>query len=249
MTAEGHRLAFVYFVYFVVPPKTPALRRLGESGFNVLLSSRRPASMSHRRLFLAGILGALGALALAGCQKGGASGPATGDMSLGDLKAKVQVVEYASASCAHCARFNAEVFPAFKAKYVDTNKVGYTLKEFLTPPEQVAAAGFLVARCAGKDKYFTVLDAIFKNQPEMFSTGDFHGVLLRIAQSAGMTEDQFNKCVSDPDALKALNARVQKAIDVDKISATPTFVVNGKKVGEGEVTLAQLDQAIAEAAK
>ena len=200
--------------------------------------------MSSRRLFLA----AAAALALAGCQKG-AGGPAQGDMSLGPADSKIQVVEYASASCAHCARFNNTVFGPFKAKYIDTGKVRYTLKEFLTPPEEVAAAGFLVARCAGKDKYFTVLDAIYKNQAEMFQTGDFHGVLLRIAQSAGMTEAQFNTCVSDPEALKALNARVQHAIDVDKISATPTFFVNGKKIGEGEMTLAQLDAAIAQAGK
>ena len=199
--------------------------------------------MFSRRLLIA----ATAALALAGCNKGGVSGPATGDMSLGGADAKVKVVEYASASCAHCARFNNEVFPAFKAKYIDTGKVHYTLREFLTPPEEVAAAGFLVARCAGKDKYFTVLDAIYKNQAEMFQTGDFRGVLLRIAQSAGMTEDQFNKCVSDPDALKALNARVDHAVKDDKITATPTFFVDGKKVGEGEMTLAQLDAAIAAA--
>jgi protein-disulfide isomerase len=202
--------------------------------------------MSTRRFVIAA---AAAVLALAGCQKSGAAGPAQGDMTLGNTKSKVQVVEYASASCAHCARFNSDVFPAFKAKYLDTGKAGYTLKEFLTPPEQVAAASFLIARCAGKDKYFTVLDAIFKSQPEMFQSGDFRGVLLRIAQSAGMTEAQFNTCVSDPEALKALNARVQKAIDVDKVSSTPTFFVNGKKVGEGEMTLAQLDKAIAEAAK
>jgi protein-disulfide isomerase len=170
-------------------------------------------------------------------------------MSLGKPDAKVQVTEYASASCSHCARFNNEVFPAFKAKYIDTGKVHYTLKEFLTPPEQVAAAGFLVARCAGKDKYFTVLDSIYKNQAEMFQTGDFRGVLLRIAQSAGMTEDQFNKCVADETALKALNTRVERAVKEDKITGTPSFVVNGKKVAEGEVSLAQLDTAIAEAAK
>jgi protein-disulfide isomerase len=203
--------------------------------------------MLSRRLLIAAAV--VAGLALAGCHKGGPSGPAEGDMSLGPPDAKVKVVEYASASCSHCARFNNTVFPAFKAKYVDTGKVNYTLKEFLTPPEEVAAAGFLVARCAGKDKYFTVLDAIYKNQAEMFQTGDFRGVLLRIAQSAGMTEAQFNKCVSDPDALKALNARVQRAIKEDKVSATPTFFVNGKKVAEGEVTLAQLDAAIAAAAK
>lgn len=203
--------------------------------------------MLSRRLLIA--VAAIAGLSLAGCNKGGAGGASAGDMSLGPADAKVQVVEYASASCSHCARFNNTVFPAFKAKYIDTGKVHYTLKEFLTPPEEVAAAGFLVARCAGKDKYFTVLDAIYKNQAEMFQTQDYRGVLLRIAQSAGMTEDQFNKCVSDPDALKALNARVQKAINDDKITGTPTFVVNGKQVATGEVTLDQLDAAIAAAAK
>jgi protein-disulfide isomerase len=203
--------------------------------------------MLSRRFLIAAAASA--GLLLSACQKGGTSGPAQGDMSLGNPAAKVKVVEYASASCAHCARFNNTVFPEFKAKYIDTGKVHYTLKEFLTPPEEVAAAGFLVARCAGKEKYFTVLDAIFKNQAEMFQTGDFRGVLLRIAQSAGMTEDQFNKCVSDPEALKALNARVQRAVNEDKITGTPTFFVNGKKVAEGEVTLAQLSDAIAAASK
>lgn len=204
--------------------------------------------MLSRRLILAAV--AVAGLALAGCNKGGgASGPSEGDMTLGDANAKVKVVEYASASCTHCATFNNEVFPAFKAKYIDTGKVQYTLKEFLTPPNEVAAAGFLISRCAGKDKYFTVLDSIYKNQTEMFQTGDFRGVLLRIAQSAGMTEAQFNSCVQDEAALKALDVRVTRAVRDDKITGTPTFMVNGKKIAEGEVSLAQLDAAIAEAAK
>ena len=203
--------------------------------------------MLTRRLLVAAV--AVAGLSLAACNKAGGAGASAGDMTLGPADAKVKVVEYASASCSHCATFNNEVFPAFKAKYIDTGKVHYTLKEFLTPPEQVAAAGFLTARCAGKDKYFTVLDAIFKNQAEMFQTGDVRGGLLRIAQSAGMTEDQFTKCVSDPEALKALQARHDKAVKEDKISGTPTFFVNGKKVGEGEVSLAQLEAAVAAAAK
>ncbi|MFN3524254.1 MAG: DsbA family protein [Phenylobacterium sp.] len=199
----------------------------------------------NRRLLIA----AAAALALAGCSGGGAKGASEGDMSLGDPNAKVKVVEYASASCTHCASFAINVFPEFKAKYIDTGKVHYTLKEFLTPPNELAAAGFLIARCAGKDKYFTVLDGVFRNQAEMFTTGDMRGGLLKVAQSAGMTEEQFNACVSDSEALKALNARVERAVKQDKITGTPTFFVNGKKIAEGEVTLAQLDAAIAEASK
>ncbi|HPA37613.1 MAG TPA: thioredoxin domain-containing protein [Phenylobacterium sp.] len=188
----------------------------------------------------------LGALALVGCSKGGAKAN-TDDMTMGDPKAKIEMVEYASASCSHCAAFNNNVFPAFKAKYIDTGKVHYTLKEFITAPPELAAAGFLTARCAGKDKYFSVLDAVFKAQAEMFQTGDIRGPLLRIAQSSGMTEAQFNACITDEAALKALNDRVEKASKEQKISGTPTFFINGKEVASGEVTLEQLDAAVAAA--
>jgi protein-disulfide isomerase len=174
------------------------------------------------------------------------------DMSLGDPNSKITVVEYASATCSHCGRWNQDVYPAFKAKYVDTKKVNYVYREILTAPAEVAAASFLMARCAGKDKYFQVVDSVYRSQEEMFTSGQFREVLVRIAQSAGMDEAKFNACVSDEKALKALNTRVEKYSKEQNITGTPTFVVNGKKVGGpdgGEVTLAQLDAAIAEASK
>lgn len=203
-----------------------------------------------RRLLTAVALTASVAVALAGCDKKATA--SADDMSLGNPAAKVTVVEYASASCSHCARWNNDVFPDFKKKYIDTNKVNYVYREFLTPPVQVAAASFLLARCAGKDKYFQVVDSVYRSQEEMFTTGDFRGVLLRIGQSAGMDETQFNACVTNEDSLKALNARVEKYQKEANITGTPTFMVNGKKVGGedgGEVSMAQLDAAIAEAEK
>ncbi|PHY18022.1 DsbA family protein [Caulobacter sp. BP25] len=177
---------------------------------------------------------------------------AADDMTQGNPNAKVTVVEYASASCSHCAEWNEDVYPAFKAKYIDTGKVNYVYREILTPPNEVAAAAFLMARCAGKDKYFQVLDSVYRAQSQMFQTGQFREGLLTVAQSAGMSEDQFNACVTDEKALKALNDRVEKYSKEAKIQGTPTFVVNGKKVGAeegGARTLAELDAAIAEASK
>lgn len=195
-----------------------------------------------RRIFLA----AAAALSLAACDNGGATA-AEGDMSLGRADAPVTVVEYASVTCGACAAFNEQVFPAFKKKYVDTGQVRYVLREFLTPPAEVAAAGFLVARCAGEDRYFDVVDAIFRNQQAMFAGGgaNIRPTLLRIAQSAGLTEQQFNACVSDQAALEALNERVEAGVDAG-INATPTFVINGRTL-EGAPTLANLDAAVAAA--
>ncbi len=189
-------------------------------------------------------------LAVAACGKTGGSGePANADaMSMGSPTAKVTVEEWASASCPHCARWNMDVMPQFKKKYIDTGKVKYVFHEFLTPPLQFAAAGFLTARCAGPGKYFDVLDAIYRDQENIYKSNDLRGGLLRIAQSAGMTEKQFTDCISDEKALNALNTRVETAQTKDGINATPTFRINGTKI-EGEQTLAQLDAAIAAASK
>ena len=194
-------------------------------------------------------------LGLAACSEAGAKGKAAkgaptfvdGGISMGNPNAKVKVVEFASASCSHCARFDAEVFPAFKAKYIDTGRISYTFKEFLTQPEQYAAGAFLLARCAGPAKYFSVVEGAFRGQTEMFATQDMRTPLLKVAQSAGMNEDQFKACVSDQVQLKALSDRIDHAQTVDKITGTPTFIVNGVTVASGEVTLAQLDAAIAAA--
>ena len=200
------------------------------------------------RLFDRRLVLALGlALSLTACNKGGATAASSDDMTLGNPDAKVTVVEYASASCSHCAKWNEEVFPAFKAKYVDTGRVHYVFREFLTPPIELASAAFLMARCAGKDKYFNVVDAVFRAQPVMYQTGDYRGELLRIANSAGMSEQQFTQCIRDDEALKALNARVERAVEDENISGTPTFVINGKTAASGEMTLEQLDKAITEA--
>lgn len=165
-------------------------------------------------------------------------------VAFGNPAAKVKVVEYASASCSHCARFDAEVFPDFKKKYVDTGLVRYEFREFITPPEQYAAAAFALARCAGPSKYMSVVEAAFRGQTEMFASQDMRGPLLEVARSAGMNEDQFAKCVSDPAALKAIADRVQRASEVDHISGTPTILINGKPVGTGEISLAQIDAII-----
>jgi protein-disulfide isomerase len=167
------------------------------------------------------------------------------DMDLGNAQSKITVVEYASVGCPVCAKWQKEVYPAFKAKYIDTNKVHYVFREMLVgqgPEIAVAASGFLVARCAGKDKYFSVTDAIFKDQEQAFEAP--RETLLNVAKSVGMTEDGFNKCINDEKAIQALNDRVERHSRNDHVNSTPTFVINGKAMEPGFHTLDEIDAAI-----
>ena len=199
------------------------------------------------RKFAALLVGLYLTVSLAGCQKAATSNVTADDMTMGSPDAKVTMIEYASVSCPHCARFDMEVFPAFKAKYIDSGQVRYIAREALTGDPAIAAAGFLTARCAGKDKYFQVVDAIYHAQQEMFTGGEPHAVLLNIARSAGMTDSQFESCIKDETALSALNSRWERYVKDDKINGTPTFIINGKVYDKGEMSLPELDAAVAEA--
>lgn len=174
--------------------------------------------------------------------------PAEGDMVLGSPTAKVQVVEYASLSCGHCAHWNQEVFPQLKTRYIDTGKVRFVFREFLTPPNEFAAAGYLLARRIGQARYFEVLDAIFKQQAAIFESQDLWGGLLKIGTSFGLTEAQFTAALGDKAALAALNARVAKAGERDNIDGTPTIIVNGVRF-VGPTPMETLAAAIDKAAK
>ncbi|WP_428152116.1 thioredoxin domain-containing protein [Brevundimonas sp.] len=194
---------------------------------------------------------ALTALTLASCG-GGSKAVVDGDMALGAPEgAKVTVVEYASPTCPHCALWQEETWPAFKAAYVDTNKVRYVFRELPTPPADVAAAGFLLARCAGPDKYFDVIHAIMKSQDE-WATANPRDSLIRIAGENGMDEAAFTRCVTDPAGISALETRVKAATDAGVIN-TPSFFVNGNRVtamGGAGATMSDLTPVIeAELAK
>lgn len=201
-------------------------------------------------LFRALMLGGLAAAALtfSGCSKGPAAAASGEEMTLGEAKAPVTIIEYASVTCAHCAEFHKDVMPQLMSKYVATGKVRVVYREYLTPPHDVSAAGVLAARCSGKDKYFKVIDAIMRAQPEMFaggSTENARPVLQRIAREVGgLSDDQFAKCVTDPDALARLQANVEKYNDEHNITGTPAFIINGKQLHRTTGDIGDFDRAL-----
>ena len=210
------------------------------------------AAMSRRAAITAAALAAM--TTLAGCGGGGAGGAAEGDMAMGAAEgAKVTVVEYASVTCVHCAAWQESVWPEFKRKYVDTNQVRYVFRELPTPPNEVAVAGFAIARCAGDDKYFEVVHAMLAGQNEWRSGAitprDF---LFRVGNGAGLSNAEIQTCITNPDTLKASEARAEAAFKAG-VTGTPAFFVNDTQVitpgGEG-ASMADLTRAIdAELAK
>ena len=149
-----------------------------------------------------------------------------GDVMIGSDKAPVTVIEYASMTCPHCAHFEETTLPELKKRYIDTGKVRYVMREF--PLDALAAAGFMLARCAGPDKYETVVETLFAKQPDWVVQQPIEP-LKAIAKQFGFTEDSFNACLANQKVLDNIQAVRDHAVNKLGVNSTPTFFINGKR--------------------
>jgi protein-disulfide isomerase len=150
-----------------------------------------------------------------------------GDIVLGNDKAPVTIIEYASMTCGHCAHFSVTTFPELKKRYIDTGKVRFIMREF--PLDPLAAAGFMLARCAGKDKYMPMVETLFAKQ-ETWVVQKPLEPLKEIAKQAGFTEQSFESCLANQKVLDSIQTVRDRASQKLGVNSTPTFFVNGKKL-------------------
>ena len=179
-----------------------------------------------------------------------------GEMILGDEKAPVTVIEYASMTCPHCANFHETVYPEMKKRYIDTGKMRFIFREF--PLDQLAAAGFMLARCSAQDvtapvtgldiskvaaqRYYAMIETLFAQQKTWVVQRPL-APLLAIAKQAGLTEQNFNECLKNQqvlDGIEDVRARGTKL----GVNSTPTFFINGKKFS-GSLTIDDLEKQMA----
>ncbi len=204
--------------------------------------------MQTRRTLIALMAASLPAAALfSGCGPKGTPIAGDEDVFMGKADAPIVMIEYASVACPICAQWNNTVLPDFKKKYLDTGQVKLITREINAHNPAFSTAGFLLARCAGREKYHAITDAIYRDQQTIEASGDFRGGLLKIAKENGLSEGRFNECLNDPAAISAQNDRVAKFAAQDHITGTPTFLVDGEIVANTYIGMPELDAIIAAA--
>ena len=179
-----------------------------------------------RRHWLGGTaaLGLLAALPL-----GGVSGqPAVTERVLGDPDAPVTIIEYSSLTCPHCAAFHTGTLPAIKERYIETGQAKIVYRDF--PLDQNALNAAVIAHCAGEDRYFAFLEAMFASQDRWARSSNPTESLIQLAGLGGMPREQAEACLADDAMLDAvLQMRLDGQAEFD-IASTPSFVINGQLV-------------------
>jgi len=159
---------------------------------------------------------------------------------LGNADAPVTILEYASMTCGHCANFHNNTLPTIKTNYIDTGKARLIVREFPFDPR--AEAGFMLARCSN-DKYFQMVDVLFKQQQSWAGVENARESLLQIARLAGFSQESFEACLTDQKLLEDVRAVRNRGANEFGVDATPTFFINGNKYS-GALTVAEMSAII-----
>lgn len=162
-----------------------------------------------------------------------ADAPAEGtvaEMVQGNPDATVEVIEYASFTCPHCATFHQNQYQQIKANYIDTNQIRFVYREVYF--DQPGLWASMVARCGGEMRFFGISSLIYEQQGEWARAGDGAAVavaLRNIGKVAGLTDADLDVCMSDAEKAQALVGWYRANAEEHQIEGTPSFIINGEK--------------------
>ncbi len=152
-----------------------------------------------------------------------------GDIVYGDPNAPVEIIEYASLTCPHCARFAADIFPKIKSEYIDTGKVKFVYRNYVMNPYDMTASA--AARCKTPEVAKRLMKVYFERQSEWIRAEDRVAALAGLARRAGgISRTQFDRCVANREMSQHLAKMTQDGAVRYRVNATPTLLVEGSKV-------------------
>ncbi len=187
----------------------------------------------NRRSLLAFAALAAPALAAAGADAKPAAADPYGTRALGKASAPIQVTEFYSLTCPHCAEFETATLPAVIDKFIKPGKLRIIFSDF--PLDGVALMATQVARSLPASEYYPFVSALFASQDKWaFAPGEhtldqYHQALFRYAALAGMSKADFDAALANDKLKQFILDERTKAEQTYHVDATPTFIMDGKK--------------------
>jgi len=163
------------------------------------------------------------------------------DRVVGKPDAPITIYEFASLTCVHCATFHKDTLPKLKENWLDTGKAKLVFRDF--PLDGLALRAAMMARCLPQERYFPVLDILFKNQDNWTRARDPLAALSGIGRLSGLSQEAFDACMKNEELQKAVLARAFEGQQQYRIEATPSFVINGE-LFRGAASYEELDRVL-----
>lgn len=165
------------------------------------------------------------------------------DRVIGSVDAPVTIVEYASMTCPHCAHFAMDILPDVKTKLIENGKAKLIFREF--PLDKYALKAAMMARCAPPEKFFDLIEVIFRNQDRWVKAENPEEAVSQLGALAGMDKALINACMNNAELESTILARMQDAQTRYNIQQTPAFVFNnGRDMFSGGQNVEKFEEVV-----
>ena len=150
------------------------------------------------------------------------------DWVKGNSGSKIVLVEYSDFQCPACAAYH----PVVKQLVEEFgNDVAFVYRHF--PLRQIHPNADLSARAAeaagAQGKFWEMHDLLFENQKEWSNQKNAVDSFVKYAESLGLSSEQFKSDIDSKEVKQKVNEDYNGGTSL-KISGTPTFFLNGKKL-------------------
>ena len=176
---------------------------------------------------------------------------ADGGMLMGNPAAPIKLIEYASLSCPHCARFAQEGMQPLISEFVASGRVSYEYRSFAIHPQDIPLT--MLVRCAPKEAFFPLVEQVYTNfeamnaplqTPEVQKAAEAASQLppaqrfpaladaLKYTEffaARGVSVDQAHACLAKLDSASEV-AGYAKKYSENGVNQTPTLVLNGQQL-------------------
>ena len=149
------------------------------------------------------------------------------DKVLGTASAPVTMIEYSSLTCPHCATFHSATLPQIKSAYLDSGKVKFVYRDY--PLDNTAMSAAMVARCSG-DRYFTVLDLLFRTQASWAGSSNPTGAIKAVVAQAGMSGADVDACLAVTGLRDGITTMKTVGQQQFAVGGTPTFIIGEQTI-------------------
>jgi len=175
-----------------------------------------------------------------------------GSHRLGNPNAPVQVTEYVSYTCSHCAHFHKEADPVLRLTVVPKGQVAVTVTNLLRNPIDMTVAmltacgdpkGFFARHNAfmgTQEAWLPKADTFSQAQQQRWYAGDHASRMRAIAsdfgfyakmEQFGMSRAKVDQCLANKAELDHLRAQMAESQALG-INSTPSFTLNGKVLAD-----------------
>jgi protein-disulfide isomerase len=159
-------------------------------------------------------------------------------IKLGPDNAPAKMLVFSDFMCPYCGQFASQIEPQLKAEFIDKGRLQLVFYDFPLGGNHIHS--FLAARaarCAGDQNKFWEYHNLLFGRLSDWGTSATPPVnqLIDYSNQVGINRDQFGQCLKS-DKYQDVVSASRKLGDQLGVNATPTLILNGKRV-RGEIGL------------